>query len=296
MARERTRSAQATIGSGPTALITGTSGTVGHAVASACHQAGWHVVGIDKVPGPWTTTIADIRDKTAIRHAISGVDAVLHIAALHAPHVGVASAVEFRAVNVAATADLLEQAMNAGVTRFIYTSTTSVYGHSLEPADVAIWVDEHLAVSPRDVYDETKLNAESLVTSSRLDATVLRIARCFNESPSDMALHRLYRGVGVADVAAAHVLALCSASGSNTFNSNIFNIAGPLLFEQSHCADLYSDARALIQRLQPGIAASFAARNWQLPQRIDRVYDSSLAREALGYDPNEGVAELLSQP
>ena len=53
---------------------------------------------------------------------------MFHLAALHAPHVGVHSETAFRRANVDATAALLEAALAARVRRFVFASTTSVYG------------------------------------------------------------------------------------------------------------------------------------------------------------------------
>ena len=87
----------------------------------------------------------------------------MHVAALHAPHVGQVPGGEFRSINVDLTGTLLAEAAAAGAGRFVYTSSTSVYGHALVPVSRAVWVDEHLIPQPRDIYDETKLAAEGLV-------------------------------------------------------------------------------------------------------------------------------------
>ena len=116
---------------------------------------------------------------------------------------------------------------------------------------------------------------------------ILRIARCFPEPPELLARHRLHRGVALADVAAAHMLAV-PATVTGTYN-----IAGPLLFEPDDTEQLYNDAAAVLQRRHPAIAAAFAARRWPLPQHLDRVYDSRAALAALGYRPQHDVLRLL---
>jgi nucleoside-diphosphate-sugar epimerase len=270
-------------------LVTGSSGRVGAAVAAAAAGAGWAVRGCDRVPGPRTTVLGDLRDREVAQAALAGVQAIIHVAALHAPHVGVAGNAEFRAVNVELTGALLAGAVAAGVSRFVYTSSTSVYGHALEPAGQAVWVDEQLTPRPRDIYDETKLAAEALVRASGIPAVVLRIGRCFPEPLPVLARHRLHRGVALADVAGGHLRALSRPQVTGTFN-----IAGPLLFEPADSRDLYRDAAAVIRRRAPATAAAFTAMGWPLPGRIDRVYDSRAALAALGYRPAEGVTALLS--
>ncbi|MBF6064066.1 NAD(P)-dependent oxidoreductase [Nocardia terpenica] len=271
-------------------LVTGSSGVVGAAVADEMHRAGWQVRGWDMRPGPWTTHLGDLRDAQLRARAIAGADTVVHTAALHAPHVGAVPDAEFRAVNVEATAALLERAAECGVRRLVYTSTTSVYGHALVPDDRAVWVDESLEPRPRDIYDETKLAAEALVRAHRTPATIiLRIARCFPEPPAIQAAHRLYRGVDVRDVAAAHRLAAENHEATGTFN-----IAGPLLFHPADTRRLWLDAPALLTHRSPETAALFHRHAWPIPTGIDRVYDSGKARRELGYHPAYDVTALAA--
>ena len=270
-------------------LVTGSSGRVGGAVAAAASAVGWAVRGCDRVPGRWTTLLGDLRDPPACRAALAGVQAVVHVAALHAPHVGQVPSSQFRSINVDLTEALLAGAAATGVSRFVYTSSTSVYGHALVPAGQAVWVDERLIPRPRDIYDETKLAAETLVLTAGVPAAVLRIARCFPEPLQVLARHRLHRGVALADVAAAHLLALDQIPVTG-----VFNIAGPLLFERGDTVSLYHRAPAVIRRRAPAAAAAFTQMGWPLPGRIDRVYDSCAARTALGYQPAEDVTGLLA--
>jgi nucleoside-diphosphate-sugar epimerase len=183
------------------ALVPGSAGLIGAAVARAIARR-WEVVGVDARPGRWTSVIADL-DAAALDRLVASATAIVHVAALHAPHVGVEPERAFVRTNVTLTARLLDAASAAGVRRFVLASTTSVYGHSLEPSGGgAVWVDESLRCRPRDVYDETKLAAEDLVRSAHgpeLRTLTLRIARCFPEPPRTMAVHRLCRGVDVRD-------------------------------------------------------------------------------------------------
>ncbi|MFI9402744.1 NAD-dependent epimerase/dehydratase family protein [Nocardia sp. NPDC052316] len=271
-------------------LVTGSSGVVGAAVAREMHTAGWHVRGWDVRPGEWTTHQGDLRDPHILARAVRGAEVVVHTAALHAPHVGRVGDDEFRAVNVDATAALLAQASECGVRRMVYTSSTSVYGHALVPSDRAVWVDETLEPRPRDIYDETKLAAETLLAEHNraLTTIVLRIARCFPEEPAIQAAHRLYRGVDVRDVARAHRLA-----AEQPEVTGAFNIAGPMVFRPNDTQQLWHDARPLLEQRAPDIVALFRRQGWSLPATIDRVYDSGKARRQLGYQPAYDVAALV---
>jgi UDP-glucose 4-epimerase len=270
------------------AAVTGTSGRVGAAIAAALEAGGWSVRGVDRTSGQWSTIKGDLRDPEVRRAALRGADILVHAAALHAPHVGRVDDREFRAVNVDTTEALLEEAERVGVRRVVYISSTSVYGHALVPADRAVWVDERLEPRPRDIYDETKLAAERLVSSAAMPSVNLRIARCFPEPLPVLATHLMHRAVALDDVAAAAVRAAEYYAGTRTFN-----IAGPYAFTRADCLALHRDAAAVIAARLPEIAAAFRERNWPLPRTLDRIYDSHAAAKALGYSPVHGLHQLL---
>ncbi|MFJ2633228.1 NAD-dependent epimerase/dehydratase family protein [Streptomyces sp. NPDC087422] len=273
---------------GGAVVVTGSSGRVGSALAAAFDAAGREVRGVDRVAGRWTSVVADLRDPRERRAALRSADVLVHTAALHAPHVGRVADEEFRAVNVGMTAELLDDAARLGVRRVLYISSTSVYGHALVPADRAVWVDEHLTPLPRDVYDETKLAAERLVAACGVSAVTLRIARCFPEPLPVRARHLLHRAVDVADVAAAGVLAVTRPEVTGTFN-----VSGPHVFQREDCVALHRDAGAVLAGRAPDVVEAFRDRGWPVPDRLDRVYDSTAATNAFGYRPVRGVRELL---
>ena len=64
---------------------------------------------------------------------MAGVDAIVHTATLHKPHVKSHGRVDFVETNVAGTLNLLEEAVAADVDRFVFTSTTSTFGRALTP-------------------------------------------------------------------------------------------------------------------------------------------------------------------
>ncbi|MFI0968001.1 NAD-dependent epimerase/dehydratase family protein [Streptomyces sp. NPDC021080] len=274
-------------------VVTGAAGLVGSAIVRRLRAAGCPVMGIDRVPSPDTSVVADLRDPAAWRQALSGAGAVVHTAALHAPHVGVRPDDEFREINVGATRDLLDASAAAGVRRFVYTSSTSVYGHALEPRNEAVWVTEDVTCRPRDIYDETKLAAERLVLSARgsMSTVCLRIARCFPEPPAVRARHRLYRGVDIADVTEAHLLAVRGPQEV----TGVLNIAGPYPWQAEDRRQLRHDPVVLITQRIPEVAAGFGQLGWALPMSIDRVYVSARAGAVLGYRPRHGVTALLTE-
>lgn len=275
-------------------LVTGSSGRIGGAIAARLSLR-HAVTGVDLKPGPLTTELADVENTARLAPLLAGVDAIVHTASLHVPDLASRSAADFRAVNVDATRRLLAAAGEAGVARFVYTSTTSLYGDAMLPeAGEAVWVTESLVPRPRDIYDETKLAAEEACAAAAragLPTVALRMSRCFPEDPRLVAIYRLYRGVDAEDVALAHELAL--SPGRAGFS--VFNVSAPSPFVRADCRRLFDDAAAVLTERHPWAQAEFARRGWQLPRSIDRVYVVDRAIAELGYRPQHDFASLFPQ-
>lgn len=273
-------------------LLTGSGGRIGRAIRAEL-TADHRLLGIDHLPGPQTDRVIDLRDTARLAPCLRGIDAVVHCAALHAPDVGVLADDDFIEVNVAATRRLAEAARDAGVRRFVYTSTTALYGDASTPPDVAGWVDEDLPPQPRTIYHRSKLAAEQALTEVCVPAgmtlTCLRMSRCFPEPAPQMALYRLHRGIDARDVASAHAAALrLDPTGVRTF---VISAATPFLRED--LPDLKADAPGVLARRAPALVAAFAARGWALPPSIDRVYSPARALAALGWRPRHGFEAVL---
>lgn len=70
-----------------TILVTGSSGRIGSAIVASLRND-YSVIGLDIIPGPYTTHIMDIQE-TEIIKILRKSNIVVHTAALHAPHVGI---------------------------------------------------------------------------------------------------------------------------------------------------------------------------------------------------------------
>ena len=266
---------------------------MGQAVAE--HLGKHHeIVGIDQTPGKHTGAVGDIRDEALMARQIENIDAVIHLASLHAPHVGNASRADFESINVAATAQLLALARKAQVRRFLLASTTSIYGHAMNDKSRAVWVTEALRPEPADIYDETKLTAEALCAAAFAPdfmTTSLRLARCFPEPARETALYSLYRGVDLRDVSQAFELALQALF--NQFEA--FNISGDTPFQEVDCIALKQSAATVLKKRVANIEADFLRQGWALPSQIDRVYVVEKAKRQLGYAPQFGYKEFMNE-
>ena len=135
-------------------LVTGSSGHLGGALIRNLAAQGHDMVGLDLKKSPATGIVGSITDRISVRRALDGVEAVLHTATLRKPHAGFHPRQAFVDTNVLGTLTLLEEAVTAGVGRFVLTSTTSTYGRSMRPADrrPAAWITEGVRQTPRNIY------------------------------------------------------------------------------------------------------------------------------------------------
>ena len=273
-------------------LLTGSSGRIGRAIFGAL--AGAHeVIGLDRVVFSTTHIIGDCGNSAIIKPALEGVDAVIHTAGPHAPHVDLVSDWEFERTNIEATHDLYQSAREAGVQRFVYTSTTALYGDTIE-ADACTWIDESTTPQPRTIYHRTKLAAEVMLEEMACEALpvrVLRMSRCFPETADLMALYRLHRGVDARDVGTGHALALTDRGPA--FDRFILSGATPFLPEDVE--GLASDPRSVLALRAPELLEAMDARGWPVPSSIDRVYSSAKAQAQLGWTSRWGWREVMAQ-
>ncbi|EAQ28117.1 hypothetical protein NAP1_10998 [Erythrobacter sp. NAP1] len=273
-------------------VLTGSSGRIGRAIFGALARE-HEVVGIDRNVFSTTHIIGDCADPDVIAPALEGADAVIHTAGPHAPHVGVWSEAEFERINVEGTRTLFDMAAASGVKRFIYTSTTALYGHAIAPRECT-WVDETTEPQPKSIYHRTKFAAEKLLEESATPAMpvrVMRMSRCFPEPAPAMALYRLHRGVDARDVGTGHALALSHEGAA----FERFILSGATPFAKEDCQSLASNAPEVIRQRAPALAEAFDRRGWTLPRTIDRVYDASAAQRELGWQPRWGWEEVLAQ-
>ena len=190
-----------------TALVTGAAGFIGSQVCEALLRDGWVVRGLDAF-----TTFYDPRVKRAniggllgrsefeliradlatsdLRDAVDGVEAVIHLAG--EPGVTHSWGEEFGRYlqrNVLATQRLLEAVASAEVERFVYASSSSVYGAEV---DALRATGEPRPMSP---YGVSKLAGESLVGAYAhqhgVPAVSLRYFSVYGpRQRPDMAMHR----------------------------------------------------------------------------------------------------------
>lgn len=291
-------------------LVTGSAGHLGEALVRTLRGNGHEAIGLDVLASDHTDEVGSIVDRAFVRQCMPGVEAVLHAATLHKPHVATHTRSAFVEANVTGTLNLLEEAVAARVRAFVYTSTTSTFGRALTPpaGASAVWVTEEVAPLPRNIYGVTKTAAEDLCElfqqSEGLPCIVLRTSRFFPESDDQAATRSayadanlkanefLYRRVDIADVVDAHLLALARAPEIG-FARYIISATTP--FTPEDLPELRADAPAVVRRRVPAYVDEYARRGWVMFPSIDRVYVNERARRDLGWQPRYDFGAVIER-
>lgn len=291
-------------------LVTGSSGHLGEALVRVLRSEGEEIVGLDLLDSEYTTAVGSIVDRDFVRRCVEGMDAILHAATLHKPHVGSHSRQDFVDTNVTGTLNLLEEAVAAGVGRFVFTSTTSAFGRALTPTAgaPAAWITEGVTPIPRNVYGVTKIAAEELCELVHRDhgmpCLILRTSRFFPEADDREEVRNayddanlkvnelLYRRVDIEDVVSAHRLGLERAPAIG-FGRYIISATTP--FTRDDLTELATDAPSAARRLFPDYETIYAERGWSMFPSIDRVYVNAHARDDLGWTPRYDFASALDR-
>lgn len=147
-------------------LVTGGAGFIGSALVRQLAEQEMHVTVVDNLvngrrenladlpPSLVQLAVADIRDETQVRQLLGGIDVVYHLACLGVRH-SIHSPDENHDVNATATLRLLQAARSAGVGRFVYVSSSEVYG----TARTVPMTEDHTTL-PTTVYGASKLAGE----------------------------------------------------------------------------------------------------------------------------------------
>jgi len=310
----------------PTALITGATGFIGHAVCEQLLARGWQVKGTFRsssqdggsLPeGVIPCSVDSLGPRTDWRMALSGIEVIVHLAArVHImKETSEDSLVEFRQVNTHATERLARMAAQTGARRFVFLSTIKVNGENSGNRAFT----EGDALNPQDNYALSKLEAEQALKrvagETGLDVVILRSPMVYGPGVKGNFLRLLQaveRGIPL-PLASVHnrrtviflgnlVEAVITCMSHPQAKGKTYLVGDD---EQISTAELISrTARALGKsaRLWPfpaellRYAAMFAGKSAEADKLLNSLLvDSSKIRSELGWKPHFSLDEGLSE-
>jgi nucleoside-diphosphate-sugar epimerase len=170
--------------------VAGGAGYVGSRLVPELLKRGHHVVVLDLYlygdqifkPHPNLTEIkADIRDLKAVEKSLKGADAVIHLACISNDPSFELNPTLGKSINLDAFEPFVLQAKKEKVSRFIYASSSSVYGVKDEPN-----VTENMSLEPLTDYSKYKADCEKILLKHLSDdfiCTILRPATVCGYAP-----------------------------------------------------------------------------------------------------------------
>jgi UDP-glucose 4-epimerase len=296
-------------------LVTGGAGFIGSELVRQLAAASCQVLVVDNLvngrrenlegvpPELVRLEVADIRDRERMTGLLQGIDRVFHLACLGVRH-SIHSPRENHEVNATATLGLLEAARGAGVKRFVYVSSSEVYG----TAQRVPMAEDHPAF-PMTVYGASKLAGECYARAYwktyGFPTAVVRPfnafgPRCHHEGDSGEVIPKFL----LRCLAGRPMVIFGDGTQTRDFTFVSDTAAGILLAGDTDAAvgktiNLGSGSEISINELARQVASvagrpAHVVHDQPRPGDVLRLYaDSSLARAILGFQPVVGLEEGL---
>ena len=306
-------------------LITGGAGFIGSNLADALLAQGNKVTVLDNFStgkrenlahlagnSAFTLIEGDIRDLETCRKAADGMDFVLHEAALGSVPRSIKDPMTSTAVNILGFVNMLHASHEAGVKRFVFASSSSVYGDNdtlpkvedrigkqLSPYAITKYVDELFAENFHQLYGIDTVGLRYFNVFGRRQDPSGAYAAVIPKFAASLIRHEqpVINGDGsysrdftyIDNVIQANILAL-STNKQEAFNQ-VYNVA---YGERSTLNELFDALRTHLGKLDPDIAAIKPIygpnRQGDIPHSLASI---EKARKLLGYNPQFSVEEGL---
>lgn len=195
------------------AVVTGAAGFIGSHLTERLLKDGWSVIGIDSFDEFYAPSIkrrniararenprfqlveADIRDKEAMQQAVpNDVDTIVHLAARAGVRPSIEQPALYADVNINGTVVMLEVARGQGIKKFVFASSSSVYGNN----EKVPFSEEDNVDFPISPYAATKKAGELICHTYHhlyeIDMTCLRFFTVYGpRQRPDLAIHKFAR-------------------------------------------------------------------------------------------------------
>lgn len=285
-------------------LVTGSEGDVGRALLPQLAQR-YDVTGFDLRPptGSLRAVQGDLTDAAAVAAAAEGMDGIVHLAALLCRP----EADRSIDLNVKATANVLQAAVDKGVRRVVYCSTVWASGHGF--TEPYLPIDEAVPCQPVCMYGQTKWLGELMVDwyarQHGLQTVTIRfcgyqhVKGYVADGTIDWAnadipalfgryLHAGHKLMNPADLGAAFGQALEKPDAAG--QRFIVGVSTP--YVAADAAGLRSLPGAVIERYYPGVPAWLEAQGLALPS-MPYFFSHEKARTQLGFRSQHDLGDLV---
>ncbi|HEX6972736.1 MAG TPA: SDR family NAD(P)-dependent oxidoreductase [Limnochordia bacterium] len=195
-------------------LVTGAAGFIGSHLCEALLERGHCVVGYDVLDPYYSPAVkqrnvaaarssprfswveADVRDRSRLREALSGVEAVYHLAAVAGVRSSISDPQRYIDLNVSGTLAVLEACRECALRRIVFASSSSVYGINRRTP----FREDDPILSPISPYAASKIAGEALChTYAHLYGLPIAAVRFFTvygpRQRPDMAIHAFARRI-----------------------------------------------------------------------------------------------------
>lgn len=241
----------------PAILVTGGAGYIGSHAVLALRDAGRRVVTIDDlsngvreaVPDDVPLIVADVADSATVAEAIArhGIRDAMHFAGSVRVEESMSDPLKYYRNNTAASRNLIETCVRAGIERFVFSSTAAAYG-----IPEASPVDEDAPTVPINPYGWSKLMTERMLRDTVAAGAAMKVAilRYFNVAgadPQGRAGQRTRNATHLVKVASE--VAAGKRPGMEIFGTDYETPDGTCVRDYIHVSDLAAAHLAVLDRL-----------------------------------------------
>ena len=279
-------------------LVTGSSGFLAHHFIPEL-QKKYYVIGVDKRPIPDNHSKPDYFIQTDVMDLgfrdLMDIDYVVHLAFVTNIPNSVRHPKETTFQNIDMTIHLLEVCKEAGIKRFIFPSTASLYSHNPTP-----WTED-MPPDPIEPYSWQKLSLEYACKMWDLPCIIVRFFQIFGEfQREDTSLHAFLKAKKE-----GRPITLTKTIAQSTFKSGQrdFVYAGDvaqavvMLLEKGKEGEIYNIASGRVNTMEEVAEALKCDVKWiaRREYEVERHHADISKIKALGWKPKIGVIKWLNE-